>query len=286
MRMKIAAVAAVLIAPLFAVPLAAQAPVTLKTTEFGSGPTVVLVHGLGGARLQWMPTARKLMNDHRVVMVDLPAHGDSPMPEPFSLQACAAALGQVLARQKAESTVVVGHGLGGAIALLEAGAHPGSMRGLVLIDASLKAPMAIPDQQKRQFLEFMDANFAEFLKQVYVNMGRDSAEGVALCARAALVPQPHMKAYFHALFDLDAARTVRGLKTPVLFVGSSRSWPDTVSWAAVAKQRGLEDAGAIRARRVANSGVQMYADQPDTLAAVIRGFEATVPARGPIGSKE
>ena len=69
MRTRIAAVVAVLIAPLFAVPLAAQAPVTLKTTEFGSGPTVVLVHGLGGARLQWMPTARKLIMNELVLGV-------------------------------------------------------------------------------------------------------------------------------------------------------------------------------------------------------------------------
>ena len=279
MRPRTAAIAAALIAPLLAATLAAQAPGALKLTEFGRGPTVVFVHGLGGARLQWMPTARKLMNDHRVVMVDLPAHGESAMLEPFSINACALALDQVLAKQKPESTVVVAHGLGGAIALLEAGARPERMKGLIVIDATLKPPMAIPDQQKKVFLEYMDANFSDFLKQIYMGMGRDSAEGVALHARAALVPQPQMKAYFHALFDLNVSGATRGLKTPLLFVGSSRSWPDTASWAVVGKQRGFDDPGSIPARRVANSGIQMYADQPDTLAAVIRQFEAIALAK-------
>lgn len=274
MRSRTAAVAAALIAPLFATTLAAQTPAALKFTELGHGPTVVFVHGLGGARLQWMPTVRKLIADHHVVMVDLPAHGESPMPDPFSFAACAAALDQVLAKQPADSTVLVAHGLGGAIALLEASAHPGRMKGLIVIDATLKPPMAVPDQQKKVFLDFMDANFSDFLKQVYTGMGRDSAEGVALYARAALVPQQQMKAYFHALFDLDASTTIRSLKTPLLFVGSSRSWPDTVSWATVGKTRGFDNPGAVRARRVANSGSQMYADQPDTLATIIRQFES------------
>ena len=279
MRPGIVAGAAALIAAGPAAALAAQAPVALKLTELGRGPTVVLVHGLGGARLQWMPTARKLMSDHHVVMVDLPAHGESAMPDPFSFDACAAALDQVLAKQKPDSTVVVGHGLGGAIALLEARAHPERMKGLIVIDATLKPPVAIPDQEKRRFMEYMDANFDDFLKRVYTGIARDSAEAVALHARAALVPQPSMRVYFHALFDLDVAGATRALKTPLLFVGSSRNWPDTASWTSVARMRGFDDPVLIPARRVANSGTQMYADQPDTLAMVIRQFEAKVMAR-------
>src|SRR5436309_531604 len=143
-----------------------------------------------------------------------------------------------------------------------------------LLAATLKPPMAVADQQEKTFLDIMEANFSDFLKKVYTTMGRDSAEGVALHARAALVPEPQMSAYFHALFDLDASGALKNLKTPLLFVGSARTWSDTTSWAVVGKARGFDNPGSIRARRVANSGVQMYADQPDTLAAVIRQFEA------------
>ena len=149
------------------------------------------------------------------------------------------------------------------------------MKGLIVIDATLKPPMPVPDAQKKAFLVFMDANFDDFLKKVYMGMGRDSAEGVALYSRAALVPQPQMKSYFHALFDLDASAVTKNLKTPALFIGSSRTWADSVSWAVVGKQRGFDNPGAIRARRVANSGAQMYADQPDTLANIIRQFETS-----------
>jgi pimeloyl-ACP methyl ester carboxylesterase len=275
MKARTAAAAAALMALLCAATLTAQTPVALKYTELGHGPTVVFVHGLGGARMQWMPTVRKLITDHHVVLVDLPGHGESPMPDAFSFAACVAALDQVLAKQQGDSTVVVGHGLGGSIALMDAAAHPGRMKGLIVIDATLKPPMAVPDAQKKTFLAFMDDNFDAFLRKIYMGMGRDSAEGVALYSRAALVPQPQMKSYFHALFDLDASGAVKNLKTPMLFVGSSRTWADTVTWAAVGKQRGFDNPGAIRARRVANSGAQMYADQPDTLANIIRQFETS-----------
>ena len=88
-------------------------------TAFGRGPTVVLVHGLGSRASHWLPTARRLARTHRVVLAQLPGHGESALPDPFSLEACAEALDQVLAKQKPESTVIVAHGFGGLIALHE-----------------------------------------------------------------------------------------------------------------------------------------------------------------------
>ena len=150
-------VAALLAALALAAGLGARAraaePVTLKTTELGQGPTLVFLHDLGSGRMTWMPLARRLLGRYRVVLVDLPGHGDSPMPESFTLVAAAAALDRVLARQKAESTVVVGHGVGGVIALLEASAHPERQRALVVMAAASKSPITIPDQQRDAFLK-------------------------------------------------------------------------------------------------------------------------------------
>src|SRR5207249_11560408 len=97
-----------------AVPFAARsraadpAPMTLKTTELGDGPALVFVPDAGMPRTVWMPTARKLVAGHHIVLVDLPGHGESPMLDPFSFAAAAEALDRVLAKQKADSTVVIG----------------------------------------------------------------------------------------------------------------------------------------------------------------------------------
>src|SRR5262245_48530251 len=172
------------LAALIAAPLAAQAPApALKTTDLGKGPTIVLVPALGSQRMQWMPTARKLIANHKVVLVDLPGHGDSPMPDPFSLEIAAELLDGVLAKQKAESTIVVGHGMGGMLAVMAAKAHPEHVKGVIAIDAALKFPMPIPDQQKRFFLDYIDANYDAFLKQMFKPLGKDTTQGVEIYSK-------------------------------------------------------------------------------------------------------
>ena len=131
------------LAALLATPLAAQAPTpALKTTDLGKGASIVFVPGLGSQRMQWMPTARKLVSGYHVVMVDLPGHGESPMPDPFSFDVAASMLDGVLAKQNPDSTIVVAHGVGGVIAVLEAKAHPERMKGLIVIDGALKSPVS------------------------------------------------------------------------------------------------------------------------------------------------
>src|SRR5262249_40291158 len=147
-------------------------PVALKTTEFGHGPTVVLVHALGSGRMVWMPTARKLLATHHVVMVDLPGHGESPLPDPFSFEACAEALDQVVAKQKADSTVLVAHGIAGVIALHEVQAHPDRVKGLAVIDGATRTMMKVPEQQQQFFLQMLDANYDLILKQIMIGQGR------------------------------------------------------------------------------------------------------------------
>src|SRR5262249_47136778 len=117
---------AALLSPMALFAVSAHAgPVELKTTELGRGPTIVFVHGLGASRSDWLPTARKLIGRYRVVLVDLPGHGDTALPDPFSFASAGEALDAVLAKQNPDSTVVVAHQMGGRAALAALSAHPG-----------------------------------------------------------------------------------------------------------------------------------------------------------------
>jgi pimeloyl-ACP methyl ester carboxylesterase len=230
---RLTAIAALpLVLALTAAPLVADPPpVALKSTDFGKGPSLVLVTGLGGVRTEWMPTARKLLANYRVVMVDIPGHGESPMPDPFSLDIAAAELDQVLVKLNPDSTIVVGHGLGGLLAILAMKQHPEHMRGVVAIDAALRSPMEMPDQQKKYFLDYIDEssdNYNAFAAQMFKSLGRDSAQAVEIHSRAMLVPPVNIKAYLRELLYVDASAAVKDPKVPILFVSSSRAWPDTV----------------------------------------------------------
>ena len=275
-RLRFSAAAALGLAAFVTTALAADTPLELKTTEFGRGTTVVLLPGLGSQRTQWMPTARKLIGTNHVVMADLPGHGDSGMPDPFSFDAAAQMLDGLLAKQNPESTIVVAHGVGGLIAVLEAKRHPERMKGLVVVDGSLRSPVHIPDQQKKFFTQFMDENYDAFLKQLFRPLGRDEAQSVEICAKAALVPSQNVKAYIRQLLDADATGAAKSNTVPTLYVGSSVSWPDSLTWSTLAKERGWEGVTNLQTRRIGNSGYLIMADQPDSLAQVIRDFTKSV----------
>lgn len=268
---------ATLAAALFVVLLAVAdpaVPVVLKTTEFGRGPTVVLLHALGSGRMVWMPTAKKLLAGHRVVMVDLPGHGNSALPDPFSLAACAEALDRVLAQQKADSTVLVAHGFGGLIALQEVQTHPDRVKGLIVIDAATRSTMKIPEQQQEFFFQMLDTNYEDVLKMMLMEQGRDTTQGLELYAQAQQVPPATIKTYLRAVMNVDVSAALKGMKPAFLFVGSSKVWPDTTAWIAVAKNLGYDQAGPIATRRVRDSAALIMKDQPDSLAAIIGEFSA------------
>ena len=253
---------------------ASPPPEAPEAVELGRGPTVVLIHGLGGTRTTWMPTVRKLMGSHRVVLVDLPGHGESPLPDPFSLEAAAEALDGVLAAQKAESTIVVGQGMGGVVGLLAVAAHPERARGLVLIDAALLSPPDIPAQQRGQVLQLLDMSYDFFIRRMFTAMGRDSAQGVTIHAQASQVPSTTMKAYFAQLLNVDATEAVRKAAVPILALGTERVWPASRDSLAFAKQMGYLDAPRLTLRRMRDCGLLVATEQPDSLAALLAGFSA------------
>ena len=267
-------VAALSLAALLAATVRVQAQaVAPKTTELGRGPVIVFVHGLGASRSDWMPTARKLIGRHRVVMVDLPGHGETPLPDPFSFPAVGAALDQVLAKQNPDSTIVVAHQMGGRAVLAALAAHPGRVRGVVLLDVPVGVPAQIDDQQKKQFLDFMDRSFETVSKMMFSNLGRDTTQSKDIYAMFSQTSPATVKAFVREGFYSDGNKDARALKVPMQMLLTSRVWKADAAPGAALKMLGWEDT-TLAVRRVPNSGYWAMKDQPDTLAAWISAFVA------------
>jgi pimeloyl-ACP methyl ester carboxylesterase len=111
------------------------------------GPTVVLVHGLGGSHLNWDLFA-PLLTPHaaRVLALDLPGFGRSePGARRATVQANVAVLDRFLREVAGTPVVLVGNSMGGMISVLTTAAAPHLVSALVLVDPAVPGPLRRPD---------------------------------------------------------------------------------------------------------------------------------------------
>ena len=99
----------------------------------GSGPPLILVHGLGGAASNWTEVAPALAERHRLLVPNLPGHGGSTaLPGVSGLEPFADRVGIVAERERMLPAPVVGHSLGGVIVLRLALRRPADVQAIVL----------------------------------------------------------------------------------------------------------------------------------------------------------
>lgn len=110
------------------------------TGDAGGAGDLVLVHGHGAHSVWWHAVVPLLADRWRVVTLDLSGHGDSGHRGEYSGAQWARDVVAVAAAAGADRPVVVGHSLGGRVALLTGGRHPGAVSGLVLLDCGILVP--------------------------------------------------------------------------------------------------------------------------------------------------
>jgi pimeloyl-ACP methyl ester carboxylesterase len=112
--------------------------VRLRVVERGSGPKLVLLHSLFMDHSTWSSVALELSRDHCVIAPDLPGCGESEKPSPgrfaYDVAAFTSAIADMYAALSLGRASVLGHGLGGAIALTLAARHPELVSRLVVLD--------------------------------------------------------------------------------------------------------------------------------------------------------
>jgi len=112
----------------------------LAYDDFGAaGPPVVILHGLLGSARNWTSIARQLAETHRIFVLDLRNHGRSPWAGTMSFDEMAGDVAAFIERRDLSPAQVVGHSLGGKVAMRLALTRPGLVERLVVVDV---APVA------------------------------------------------------------------------------------------------------------------------------------------------
>ena len=111
----------------------------------GSGPAVLLIHGMINSSRHWRQLALSLADEYTVIAPDLIGHGDSATPRgDYSLGAHAAAIRDLLAALEIRSATVVGHSLGGGVAMQFFWQFPDRVDRLVLVSSGGLGPKVSP----------------------------------------------------------------------------------------------------------------------------------------------
>jgi esterase len=104
--------------------------------ELGQGQPIIIMHGIFGSSDNWLTQARILSEHYRVISLDLRNHGQSPHDETFDYQSMANDLQVFIKENKLENPIVIGHSMGGKVAMNFALAHPEMLERLIIVDIS------------------------------------------------------------------------------------------------------------------------------------------------------
>jgi pimeloyl-ACP methyl ester carboxylesterase len=109
--------------------------VQLHVEDRGSGePALVLVHGYTGSTLDWADSHDVLAADRRVVAFDNRGHGRSSHPDEYSIDLLVSDLERLADDLGLDQIDLLGHSMGGVVALRHVLAHPDRVRSLILMD--------------------------------------------------------------------------------------------------------------------------------------------------------
>ena len=215
----------------------------------GEGPALLLIHGIGDSARTWDEVIPTLARNHLVIAPDLLGHGDSDKPRAdYSIAAFANGMRDLLSTLDIDHATLVGHSLGGGVAMQFAYQFPERTDRLVLVSsggagrdispamrlaalpgatlamAGLRLPGAMPAVRLA----------AELVRRLEVGAGIDAAEAVRIIEA---LPGPTARAAFirtlRSVVDwrgqvvtmLDRCYLVRGMPTLLLWGGRDRVLP-------------------------------------------------------------
>ncbi|TVQ64000.1 MAG: alpha/beta hydrolase [Phycisphaerales bacterium] len=287
-------------------PALADAPGIGHVETMGEGEkTLILVPGLGCDWTVWRAFMERNKDRYTMHAITLAGFGDTPPPAdpghdegtPW-LDGAIAAIGAHIDAHGLDRPILVGHSLGGHLALRFAAERPGVLGGAVCVDGLPVFPLGIPipaDQREA----FVNQNIAPQLRgmsdEMWAMQQRQSVEGMVRdearrAELAAMILEPSREVtvrYLLELFKSDIVADLAQIADPALLIGAvpGENVPGAAQIAAMMREvwRDSEKASAhLRVVTLKNTGHFVMDDAPDRLDAMVRAFVAGEDVR-PLG---
>jgi 3-oxoadipate enol-lactonase len=196
-------------------------------TILGSGPTVLMLHGIGGGHLAFAPQVETLASSgYRAVAWDMPGYGHSAPIEPYTFKGLAERCIALIDKLNCGTVTLVGHSMGGMVAQEVVARRPELVDKLMLCGTS--ASFGKPDGDwQREFVAQRTApldagksmaEVAELLVPQMIGPG-SLPEGVRLATHCmALVPPATYRRALQALVTFDRRASLAAIRVPTLLL--------------------------------------------------------------------
>jgi len=250
----------------------------LYAREYGQGNPVLILHGLFGFSDNWQTIAKGLATTHTVVVPDLRNHGRSPQAPSHTYAEMAEDVRKFLEARWIFTTAVVGHSMGGKVAMQLALNHSDMVERLVVVDI---APRPGSDSQGDIFQTLLDLDLSAITTRQEADAAladRISEVGTRQFLLKNLTRQDdgrfswkmNLPVLWQHYTDILAPVTGEPFDKPALFVRGQRS--DYITDADIPLIKTLFPQAEIMT--IAEAGHWVHADQPAELLAVMQSFLA------------
>ena len=247
-------------------------------------PTLVLLHGFAESREIWTDFSRELPDDLSLLTLNLPGHGTHIHDvRDYSLEAQARYVAQKVRAAGLERVVLVGHSMGGYVALAFAERYPERVAGLVLLNSTAYADTDEKRQNREKNIDFIQRHgvpkfMSSFVRPLFapVNRERLPAARELLEEIGAATPEATFVGALRAMaIRPDRTAVLRDAEFPVLTIAGKDDvavpFEDTVAQAALPAES--------HALFLADVGHLAYLEKPAETRRAVVDFAAAVAAR-------
>jgi pimeloyl-ACP methyl ester carboxylesterase len=148
----------------------------------GSGSSaLVFLHYFAGSSRSWVHIVHSLSSRHRCIAIDLPGFGNTPPLPDFSVEAVADAVAAFIQRRNLSQYILIGHSMGGKLAMACASKNPVGLTGLILVAPSPPTPEPMEESERHRLLNTHGEYAAAEQTLQSITRRSLSAEDKAIC---------------------------------------------------------------------------------------------------------